>query len=165
MSKLSNLAQFWREFNLAGFQDRLDVFATDIAQKQDETSNTRGQLITLLQDFKNSNSEEVKAASSPLIKAFQEEVDRLDSRSKYGEKAFFEAYKSVAELYDPSTVLESAIEKASKQGSKLQGMSFLGTLDFGPNLSGQKYIQSKYRSFLSGPKCKLEVRRMLISAR
>ena len=130
MSKLSNLAQFWREFNLAGFQDRLDVFATEIAQKQDDTSNTRGQLITLLQDFKNSNSEDVKAASSPLIKAFQEEVDRLDSRSKYGEKAFFEAYKSVAELYDPTTVLESAIEKASKQGSKLQGMSFFVALDF-----------------------------------
>ena len=130
MSKLSNLAQFWREFNLAGFQDRLDVFATEIAQKQDDTSNTRGQLITLLQDFKNSNSEDVKAASSPLIKAFQEEVDRLDSRSKYGEKAFFEAYKSVAELYDPTTVLESAIEKASKQGSKLQGTSFSMALDF-----------------------------------
>ena len=121
MSKLSSLSQFWRDFNLASFQDRLDVFATDITQKQDATSDSRTQLITLLQDFKNSNSDETKLAASPLIKAFQEEVDRLDTRSKYGEKAFFEAYKSVAELYDPTTILDSAIEKASKMGSKLQG--------------------------------------------
>ena len=121
MSKLSGLAQFWQDFNLAGFQDRLDVFATEIAQKQDQTSNSRSQLITLLEDFKTSNSDDIKLAASPLIKAFQDEVDRLDGRSKYGEKAFFEAYKSVAELYDPTTVLETAIEKASKLGSKLQG--------------------------------------------
>ena len=121
MSKLSSLAQFWRDFNLAAFQDRLDVLATEITQKQDETSNSRSQLIKLLEDFKTSNSEEVKLAASPLIKAFQDEVDRLDGRSKYGEKAYFEAYKSVAELYDPTTVLDSAIEKASKLGSKLQG--------------------------------------------
>ena len=121
MSKLSSLAQFWRDFNLASFQDRLDVLATEITQKQDETSNTRGQLIKLLQEFKASNPDEIKLAASPLIKAFQDEVDRLDARSKYGEKAYFEAYKSVAELYDPTTVLDSAIEKASKLGSKLQG--------------------------------------------
>ena len=121
MSKLSSLKQFWEEFNLAHFQDRLDAYATEIAQKQDETSNSRSQLISLLQEFKNSNSDEVKSAASPLIRAFQGEVDKLDTRSKYGEKAFFESYKSVAELYDPTTILESAIEKAAKLGSKLQG--------------------------------------------
>ena len=125
MSKLSSLKQFWEEFNLAHFQDRLDAYATEIAQKQDDTSNSRSQLISLLQEFKNSSSDEVKSAASPLIKAFQGEVDRLEARSKYGEKAFFESYKSVAELYDPTTILESAIEKAAKLGSKLQGKFFL----------------------------------------
>ena len=121
MSKLAGLAQFWRDFNLASYQDRLDALATEIAQKQDETSISRDKLIQLLQDFRGSTSEETKTAAAPVIKAFQDEVDRLDRRSKYGEKAFFEAYKSVAELYDPTTVLESAIEKAAKLGSKLQG--------------------------------------------
>ena len=122
MSKLGSLAQFWRDFNLASFQDRLDVLATEITQKQDESSLSRDQLIQLLQDFKASNIEETRLAAAPLIKAFQDEVDRLDSRSKHGEKAFFEAYKSVAELYDPTTTLDSAIEKAAKLGSKLQGI-------------------------------------------
>ena len=125
MSKLGSLAQFWRDFNLASFQDGLDVAATEITQKQDETSLSRDHLIQLLQDFKASNSDETKLAAAPIIKAFQDEVDRLDSRSKYGEKAFFEAYKSVAELYDPTTILDSAIEKASKLGSKLQGIYYV----------------------------------------
>ena len=85
MSKLGSLAQFWRDFNLASFQNRLDVAATEITQKQDETSVSRDQLIQLLQDFKASNSEETKLAAAPIIKALQDEVDRLDSRSKYGD--------------------------------------------------------------------------------
>ena len=142
MSKLGSLADFWRDFNLAAFQDRLDLFATEISQKQDETTNSRSQLITLLQDFKNSNSDEIKLAASPLIKAFQDEVDRLDSKNKYGEKAFFEAYKSVAELYDPTTILESAMEKASKMGSKLQGRLILC---YSPMFLGQcSYIFSVF---------------------
>ena len=43
MSKLSSLSQFWRDFNLASFQDRLDVFATEITQKQDDSLVIQGE--------------------------------------------------------------------------------------------------------------------------
>ena len=71
MSKLTTLAIFWREFNLPSFQARMDASATEITQKQDETSGTRSILIGLLQDFKASHGDETKMAAAPLIKAFQ----------------------------------------------------------------------------------------------
>ena len=54
--------------------------------------------------------ESVRAGAAPLIKQFQNEIDSLSKRAKSAEKAFFDLYKSLADLADPGPVLEHAVD-------------------------------------------------------
>jgi len=60
MSKLQTLLQFWQSFNLPQVQQGLDLEVTEITSRQDESDNSRKQLIELIRDFKKDNSEEVR---------------------------------------------------------------------------------------------------------
>jgi homeobox protein cut-like len=60
----------------------------------------------LIRDFKRDNSEEVRSAVGPLVKAFQNEVDSLSRRSKTSEKAFFDIYKQLVDVADPTPILD-----------------------------------------------------------
>lgn len=60
MSKLQTLLQFWQAFNLPQVQQGLDLEATEITSRQDESDTSRKQLIELIRDFKKDNSEEVR---------------------------------------------------------------------------------------------------------
>ena len=106
MSKLQTLAQFWQTFNLSNVQADLDEVATGITARQDESETSRKLLIELIRDFKKDNSEEVRSAVGPLVKAFQNEVDALSRRSKSSEKAFFDIYKQMVEVADPTPILD-----------------------------------------------------------
>jgi homeobox protein cut-like len=106
MSKLQTLAQFWQTFNLSNVQADLDEVATGITARQDESETSRKLLIELIRDFKKDNSEEVRSAVGPLVKAFQNEVDALSRRSKSSEKAFFDIYKQLVDVADPTPILE-----------------------------------------------------------
>ena len=50
----------------------------------------------------------------PLLKSYQEEVDRLTTRAKHGETAFLELYKRLYEAPDPASTLASGLEKMSR---------------------------------------------------
>jgi homeobox protein cut-like len=106
MSKLQTLAQFWQAFNLTQVQQGLDEIATEITAQQDESDTSRKALIELIKDFKRDNSEDVRSAVGPLVKAFQNEVDFLSRRSKSAEKAFFDIYKQLVDVADPTPVLD-----------------------------------------------------------
>ena len=60
MSKLQTLLQFWQTFNLPQVQQGLDLEATEITSRQDESDTSRKQLIELIRDFKKDNSEEIR---------------------------------------------------------------------------------------------------------
>lgn len=120
MSKLQTLVQFWQGFNLPQVQQGLDEVATQITARQDESDNSRKILIDLIRDFKKDNTEEIRSAVGPLVKAFQNEVDALSRRSKSSEKAFFDIYKQLVDVADPSPILDSTLERLTKQSSKLQ---------------------------------------------
>jgi len=60
----------------------------------------------LIRDFKRDNSEEIRSAVGPLVKAFQNEVDSLSRRSKTSEKAFFDIYKQLVDVADPTPILD-----------------------------------------------------------
>lgn len=44
----------------------------------------------------------------PLLKAYQEEVDNLTKRAKFGENAFLNVYQKLYEAPDPVSCLASA---------------------------------------------------------
>jgi homeobox protein cut-like len=106
MSKLQTLFQFWQTFNLPQVQQNLDEVATEITSRQDESDSSRQILIELIRDFKRDNSEEIRSAVGPLVKAFQNEVDSLSRRSKSSEKAFFDVYKQLVDVADPTPILD-----------------------------------------------------------
>ena len=106
MSKLQTLAQFWQAFNLSQVQQNLDETATQMTARQDESEVSRKALIELIRDFKRDNSEDVRSAVGPLVKAFQNEVDALSRRSKAAEMSFFDVYKQLVDVADPTPVLD-----------------------------------------------------------
>ncbi len=109
-SKVQTLLTFWQSYALPSLQTQLDDLATDITAKQDESDASRKVLIDLMREFKREQSEQVRTAAAPLVRAFQNEVDSLARRARMSEKAFFEAYKRVTDISDPTPTLEQAVE-------------------------------------------------------
>lgn len=75
-TKLQSLTSFWQSFDLPGVQGRLDVVATEITDRQDESETSRKLLIDQMRDFKKKESEEVRTAVTGLVKSFQNEVSK-----------------------------------------------------------------------------------------
>jgi hypothetical protein len=59
-------------------------------------------------DFKKNDSEDKTKAFATLLKAYQEEVDNLTKRAKYGENAFLNVYQKLYEAPDPLPALVSS---------------------------------------------------------
>lgn len=59
-------------------------------------------------DFRKNDSEDKTKAFAILLKAYQEEVDNLTKRAKYGENAFLNVYQKLYEAPDPLPALVSA---------------------------------------------------------
>lgn len=83
-------------------------------------NRSRKLLIELLRDFKKNNNDEVRQIVAPIVKSFQNEVDSLAKRSKAAEKAFFDIYRSLADVPDPLPILEQSIERNQQLSSKIQ---------------------------------------------
>jgi homeobox protein cut-like len=54
-----------------------------------------------------------------LLKAFQDEIDRLNKRAKYCEGAFFALYKSIYDAPDPAPLLERLIVSENSKGAQV----------------------------------------------
>lgn len=61
----------------------------------------------LFADFKKASPEEKLSLFNSLLKGYQEEVDNLTKRAKYGENAFLNIYQKLYEAPDPYPVLAS----------------------------------------------------------
>lgn len=119
-TKLQTLATFWQNFGLVNVQKGLDEVATEITARQDESDTSRKALIELLRDFKKNSDDEVRQSVAPVVKSFQNEVDALAKRAKAAEKAFFEIYKTLADVPDPVPILDQSIERNQQLASKIQ---------------------------------------------
>ena len=86
VATLEHSKEFWNEFGLGALQKQLDEYAADMAVRQDEAELGRKKLIEMSKDFKKSATDEVRKTVSPLVKAFQSEIDSLTRRSKAGRK-------------------------------------------------------------------------------
>uniref|UniRef100_A0A8C7JVX6 Protein CASP n=1 Tax=Oncorhynchus kisutch TaxID=8019 RepID=A0A8C7JVX6_ONCKI len=88
------------------FQRELDATATQLANRQDESEQSRKKLIDQSRDFKKNTPEDVRKQVAPLLKSFQGEIDALSKRSKEAEGSFLNVYKRLIDVPDPVPVLE-----------------------------------------------------------
>uniref|UniRef100_A0A8C7YH56 Protein CASP n=1 Tax=Oryzias sinensis TaxID=183150 RepID=A0A8C7YH56_9TELE len=86
----------------------LDATATQLANRQDESEQSRKKLIDLSREFKKTTPEDLRKQVAPLLKSFQGEIDALSKRSKEAEAAFLNVYKKIIDVPDPVPVLELA---------------------------------------------------------
>ncbi|KAK2558324.1 Protein CASP, partial [Acropora cervicornis] len=119
----------------------LDITATELADRQDESDTSRKKLVELSRDFKKNTPEDTRKKVAPLLKSFQAEIDALSKRSKASETAFLSIYKKLVDvpgtdekekkiiilvkwllfsLSDPLPILEQSVIQQQKV-SKLQG--------------------------------------------
>lgn len=64
-------------------------------------------IYSLFPDFKKASADEKLNLFNSLLKAYQEEVDNLTKRAKFGENAFLNIYQKLYEAPDPYPALAS----------------------------------------------------------
>ncbi|CAH1232311.1 protein CASP-like isoform X3 [Branchiostoma lanceolatum] len=102
----TSMLEYWKQFDLHQFQKELDSTATELANRQDESDQSRKRLIEQSREFKKNTPEDIRKAVAPLLKSFQAEVDNLSKRSKAAEASFLSVYKKLIDIPDPVPVLE-----------------------------------------------------------
>uniref|UniRef100_A0A452U891 Homeobox protein cut-like n=1 Tax=Ursus maritimus TaxID=29073 RepID=A0A452U891_URSMA len=87
-------------------QRELDATATVLANRQDESEQSRKRLIEQSREFKKNTPEDLRKQVAPLLKSFQGEIDALSKRSKEAEAAFLNVYKRLIDVPDPVPALD-----------------------------------------------------------
>ncbi|XP_062844252.1 cut-like homeobox 1b isoform X2 [Trichomycterus rosablanca] len=101
-----SMFQYWKRFDLQQLQRELDTTATLLANRQDESEQSRKKLIDQSREFKKNTPEDFRKQVAPLLKSFQAEIDALSKRSKEAEAAFLNVYKKLIDVPDPVPALE-----------------------------------------------------------
>ncbi|CAN4098262.1 unnamed protein product [Withania somnifera] len=111
---LAAVATFWKDFDLEKERSTLDEQGLRIAENQENSQKNRRKLAESTRDFKKASNEDKLSLFNSLLKGYQEEVDNLTKRAKYGENAFLNIYQKLYEAPDPYPVVASIAEKDSK---------------------------------------------------
>ncbi|XP_059270597.1 protein CASP isoform X2 [Mustela nigripes] len=90
----------------AKLKRELDATATVLANRQDESEQSRKRLIEQSREFKKNTPEDLRKHVAPLLKSFQGEIDALSKRSKEAEAAFLNVYKRLIDVPDPVPALD-----------------------------------------------------------
>ncbi|XP_019614890.1 PREDICTED: homeobox protein cut-like 1 isoform X1 [Branchiostoma belcheri] len=118
----TSMLEYWKQFDLHQFQKELDSTATELANRQDESDQSRKRLIEQSREFKKNTPEDIRKAVAPLLKSFQAEVDNLSKRSKAAEASFLSVYKKLIDIPDPVPVLEhsQALQKKVQRAQDVE---------------------------------------------
>ncbi|KDP20098.1 hypothetical protein JCGZ_05867 [Jatropha curcas] len=108
------VSNFWKEFDLEKEKSVLDEQGLRIAENQENSQKNRRKLAESTRDFKKASAEEKLSLFNSLLKGYQEEVDNLTKRAKYGENAFLNIYQKLYEAPDPYPTLASIAEQDLK---------------------------------------------------
>ncbi|KAM0049705.1 hypothetical protein Hdeb2414_s0008g00289041 [Helianthus debilis subsp. tardiflorus] len=111
---IPSVANFWREFDLEKERSVLDEQGLRIAENQENSQKNRRKLAESTRDFKKAPAEEKPNLFNSLLRGYQEEVDNLTKRAKFGENAFLNIYQKLYEAPDPYPVVASVAEKDVK---------------------------------------------------
>ncbi|KAK4781598.1 hypothetical protein SAY86_015700 [Trapa natans] len=113
-SPITVISNFWREFDLEKEKSVLDEQGLRIAENQENSQKNRRKLAESTRDFKKASAEEKLKLFNSLLKGYQEEVDSLTKRAKFGENSFLNIYQKLYEAPDPYQVLASVAEQDLK---------------------------------------------------
>ncbi|CAK7349755.1 unnamed protein product [Dovyalis caffra] len=113
-SPASVVSNFWKDFELEREKSVLDEQGLRIAENQENSQKNRRKLAESTRDFKKASSDEKLGLFNSLLKGFQEEVDNLTKRAKFGENAFLNIYQKLYEAPDPYPSLASIAEQDLK---------------------------------------------------
>ncbi|KAI0495121.1 hypothetical protein KFK09_025268 [Dendrobium nobile] len=113
-SPIAVVCSFWKDFDLEKEKSGLDEQGLRIAENQEISQKNRRKLAENTRDFKKASSEEKLNLFNSLLKGYQEEVDNLTKRAKFGENAFLNIYQKLYEAPDPYAVLASVAEQEQK---------------------------------------------------
>ncbi|KAI3976207.1 hypothetical protein MKX01_019153 [Papaver californicum] len=105
------VSNFWRDFDLDKERSVLDEQGLRIAENQENSQKNRRKLAESTRDFKKASPEEKLSLFNSLLKGYQEEVDNLTKRAKFGENAFLNIYQKIYEAPDPYPALASIAEQ------------------------------------------------------
>ncbi|XP_078081334.1 homeobox protein cut-like 1 isoform X5 [Mustelus asterias] len=105
-ANVGSMSQYWKKFDLQLLQRELDATATVLANRQDESEQSRKRLIDESREFKKNTPEDLRKLVAPLLKSFQAEIDALSKRSKEAEAAFLNVYKRLIDVPDPVPALD-----------------------------------------------------------
>lgn len=96
VSPLHLVCTYWAEtVDLESLRTKLDDVGLKIAQHQEEAMQNRRALAEATKEFKKSAGEQITKTVGPLLKSYQEEIDRLTKRAKHGESAFLDLYQKL----------------------------------------------------------------------
>lgn len=113
-SPIAAVCSFWREFDLEKERSGLDEQGLRIAENQEISQKNRRKLAESTRDFKKASTDEKLNLFNSLLKNYQEEVDNLTKRAKFGENAFLNIYQKLYEAPDPYPALASIAEQDQK---------------------------------------------------
>ncbi|KFM27805.1 Protein CASP [Auxenochlorella protothecoides] len=85
-----------------------------LAEAQEASLRSRKELAGNTKELRKKLPPEVSKEVGPLLRAYQEEIDRLTNRAKTGESAFLELYQRLYDAPDPTPSLALGVELASK---------------------------------------------------
>ncbi|XP_057447077.1 protein CASP-like isoform X2 [Lotus japonicus] len=108
------VSAFWKEFDLEKEKSILDEQGLRIAENQENSQKNRRKLAENTRGFKKASPEEKLGLFNSLLKGYQEEVDNLTKRAKFGENAFLNIYQKLYEAPDPYPALSSIAEQDLK---------------------------------------------------
>eukprot|EP01116_Phalansterium_solitarium_P014863 TRINITY_DN3274_c0_g1_i2.p1 TRINITY_DN3274_c0_g1~~TRINITY_DN3274_c0_g1_i2.p1 ORF type:complete len:434 (-),score=142.96 TRINITY_DN3274_c0_g1_i2:1182-2483(-) len=111
---LVDVSAAWKAIQLDKRRNEWDTQAGEIVANQDASVASRKALATTTKDLRSGLDAETKTRISPLLKSYQEEIDKLTKRSKFAENAFVAMYKLLAEAPDPYPGLTAVLEDSGK---------------------------------------------------
>jgi homeobox protein cut-like len=96
-----------QDFDLEKERSGLDEQGLKIAENQETSQKNRRRLAENTRDFKKASPDDKLSLFNSLLKSYQEEVDNLTKRAKFGENAFLNIYQKLYEAPDPYPALAS----------------------------------------------------------
>lgn len=103
---------WWATVRLGSKQAEWAAVSTELVAQQEAGAASRKGLTDAYKAFRKLPEEEKAAATGPLLKCFQEEVDALTRRSRLAEKAFLQFMAAMLEAPDPEPFLLAGLEAA-----------------------------------------------------
>lgn len=113
---MAELARTWADVGFSELQRSLDEQGREISLRQEGSANSRRELASQTREFRHLPEDQKLHEIKGLLKNYQHEIESLTARCKYAESCFMGVYESLAELPDPTPLLQNTAANESNSG-------------------------------------------------